>query len=539
MENTLFYGDNLDVLRDHLKDDSVDLIYLDPPFNSDANYNVLFRAPTGGRSESQIEAFEDTWRWSDASARALNDITKSPYTRVATLLVAMRAVLGESDLMAYLAMMAVRLVELYRVMKPNGTLYLHCDPSAGHYLKVLLDAFFLVGFRADISWKRSSAHNDTKQGRREYGQIHDMLLVLTKSDAWTWNAGYSNYDEAYLEKFYRLIEPETGRRYTLSDITGPGGARKGNPQYEVLGVTRYWRYTRERMQNLIDEGRVIQSGPGRVPREKRYLDEMPGIALQDVWTDIGPISAHAAERLGHPTQKPLALLQRIINVSSNQGDVVLDPFCGCGTAVHAAQKLGRKWIGIDVTHLAVSLIERRLLDAFPDLRFVVEGTPRDLDGARDLARRDKYQFQWWAVSLIDAVPQGGKVKGADRGIDGIRWVRSGPNGDDIERVLVSVKGGDNVGVAMVRDLVGTVDREKAAAGVLLTLTPPTRDMVREAAAAGRFNAGLGDFPRIQIYTIAELLAKIRVDLPPLGRNEGFRRAPRERGKQPIQNKLPI
>lgn len=246
----------------------------------------------------------------------------------------------------------------------------------------------------------------------------------------------------------------------------------------------------------------------------------------------------AAERLGYPTQKPLALLERIINASSNPGDLVLDPFCGCGTAVHAAEKLGRQWLGIDITHLSISLIERRLKDAFPDIKFDVHGTPKDFAGARDLAARDKNQFQWWAVSLVDAVPQGGvKKKGMDRGIDGIRWVRTGPRGTDVEQVIVSVKGGDNVTSGMVRDLKGTVERENAAAGLFVTLAEPTREMQREAAAAGLFETSFGRHPKLQIITIQQLLAGIRPDLPSLGRNEGFRRAPRERGKSAEQPDL--
>lgn len=537
--NTLYYGDNLDVLREHIADESVDLIYLDPPFNSNATYNVLFKAPAGQRSESQVEAFEDTWTWGDSAASAFADVMKSKHTDAATLLRAVNSFLRHSDLMAYLAMMSVRLIELHRVLKPTGTLYLHCDPTTSHYLRVLLDSIFVGQFRAEIIWKRSSAHNDTKQGRRELGRIHDTLLSYTKDEGWAWNPTYTAYDAAYLEKFYRHTDPATNRRYRLSDMTGPGGAAKGNPSYEVMGITRYWRYSKTKMEALIGAGRVEQRRPGTVPQERRYLDDMKGVALQDIWTDLPPISPQSAERLGYPTQKPLALLERIIGLSSNPGDVVLDPFCGCGTAVHAAEKLGRQWTGIDITHLAISLIERRLKDAFPTIGFDVKGTPLDLGGAADLARRDKYQFQWWAVSLVDAVPQGGRKKGADRGIDGVRWVRTGPKATDVEQVIVSVKGGEAVGVGMIRDLAGVIERESAAGGLFLTLADPTRDMRREAAAAGVFESSFGRHPKIQIYTIRELLAGIPIDLPPLGRHEGFKRAPRERGPQPTQTDLDV
>jgi site-specific DNA-methyltransferase (adenine-specific) len=283
-------------------------------------------------------------------------------------------------------------------------------------------------------------------------------------------------------------------------------------------------------------------GTPRLDGRKVYLDEMPGKMVGSVWTDIDRIGNTSAERLGYPTQKPLALLERIIAASSNPGDLVLDPFCGCGTAVHAAEKLGRRWIGIDVTHLAIGLIERRLKDAFPGIQFDVQGTPRDLASARDLAARSKHQFQWWAVSLVEAVPQGGSKKGADRGIDGIRWVRTGPREGDLERVIVSVKGGENVSVRDVRDLVGTVEREKALGGVLITLAKPTKEMLREAASHGFADTGLGQFRKIMVKTVEELMRGVHDEaerLPPLGRGEGFRVAPRERGKRGQQGALDL
>ncbi|MGD9538346.1 MAG: DNA methyltransferase [Alphaproteobacteria bacterium] len=526
MANQLYYGDNLGVLRESIADESVDLIYLDPPFNSNATYNVLFKSPTGTEAEAQVEAFEDTWHWSHQAARAYDEVLKSANTDAAQLLKAMRDFLGENDMMAYLAMMAVRLLELHRVLKPTGSLYLHCDPTASHYLKLLLDAIFgTENFRTEIVWKRSSAHSDTKQGRKQHGRIHDILFYYTKGKAWIWNPIYTIYDSDYIENFYKHIEPGTGRRYRLGDLTGPGGAAKGNPEYEVLGVRRYWRYSQRKMQKLIAEGRVVQTKPGAVPAYKRYLDEMPGVPLQDVWTDIPPIGAQAAERLGYPTQKPQALLERIILTSSNEGDVVLDPFCGCGTAVHAAEKLRRQWIGIDITCLAIGLIERRLKEAFPGIKFEIHGTPKTLEDAFDLAERDKYQFQWWAVSLIAARPYGGKKKGADRGIDGIRFFH--PDGKKTEAILVSVKGGANVGVNMVRELHSVLERERAPLGVLIVLALPTRAMEREAAAAGFYECDFGSFPRIQIVTLAELFQRRLPKLPPEPTDTTFRRALRE------------
>lgn len=293
------------------------------------------------------------------------------------------------------------------------------------------------------------------------------------------------------------------------------------------------------MEQWDKDGRLYfpKSMDGRI-RRKSFADELRGMPIQNLWTDIPEINSQATERLGYPTQKPLALLERIINASSNPGDVILDPFCGCGTAVHAAEKLGRTWIGIDVTHLAISLIERRLRDAFPGITFTVHGTPKDLEGARDLANRDKYQFQWWAVSLVDAVPFGGKKRGADSGIDGWRYMASGDR-NGVARAIVSVKGGDNVSVQMIRDLRGVIERERAEAGLFLTLAEPTRPMQEEAAKAGLFDTPFGNkrHPRLQIMTIAALLDGAKPDLPPLAIEAGFRKAEREDRSEQGQGSL--
>ncbi len=357
---------------------------------------------------------------------------------------------------------------MYRVLKPTGSLYLHCDPTASHYLKILLDAVFgKENFRTEITWKRTSAHSDTRQGRRQHGRIHDILFFYTKGSDWTWNPVYTPYDGQYIDQFYRHVEPVTGRRYRLDNLTGPGGGAKGNPSYEVMGVTRYWRYSKENMDALVKQGRVVQTTPGSVPQYKRYLDEMPGIPLQDVWTDTRPIGAQAKERLGYPTQKPEALLERIIRASSNEGDVVLDPFCGCGTAVAAAQKLDRQWIGIDITHLAVALMKSHLKTAFelePGRDYDVVGEPQDEGSARALWEQDPYQFQFWAVSLLEAQPQQEQKRGADRGIDGLVYFLDGPKRTP-QKIVVQVKGG-HVSAPQVRDLKGVVEREKAAMGAV-------------------------------------------------------------------------
>ncbi len=527
--NHLYYGDNLRVLRDHLPSESVDLIYLDPPFNSKRDYNLLFKSPKGHASEAQIEAFEDTWQWNQQAEREFDDLLHQPNTDVAEMMKALRGFLGENDLMAYLTMMANRLLELHRVLKPTGSLYLHCDPTASHYLKVVLDGVFgNNGFRTEISWKRQSAHNDAKQGRQQYGNVRDVIFFYTKSDEWKWNWLYTPYDESYTDDFYRFVEPETGRRYRLSDITAPGGAspEKRNPHYEFLGVTRYWRYSKESMAKLHAEGRIVQTAPGRVPAYKRYLDEMLGVGLQNDWSDIRP--PLGGESLGYPTQKPLALLERIIQASSNEGDVVLDPFCGCGTAVHAAHKLKRKWIGIDITCLAIGLIEKRLKDAFgARCKFEVHGTPQDLESARDLAARDKYQFQWWAVTLVEAQPFQGKKKGADTGIDGLKFFRD-LDKKEVRKIVVSVKGG-GIKPDDVRALNSVRDREKADIALFLSLENPTAAMTKDAAAAGFYESATGKkFPRVQLLTIEALLAgTARAEHPDYEPDLNFKRAKAE------------
>ncbi len=530
--NKLYYGDNLQVLRDYIPDASVDLVYLDPPFNSRQDYNVLFAEKDGARSASQITAFKDTWEWNLESQDAFEQIVERG-GRVADAMRAFKTLLGNTDMMAYLAMMAPRLVELRRVLKDTGSIYLHCDPTASHYLKLLMDGVFGPQFfLTEIIWKRSSAHNDAKQGRRQHGRIHDTVLFYSKSDKYVWNLQHTEYDESYVQDFYKHVEPETGRRYRLGDLTGPGGAAKGNPSYEVMGVTRYWRYSREKMNELIAEGRVIQTKAGGVPAYKRYLDEMKGVTLQDIWTDIPPIGAQAQERLGYPTQKPEALLERILKASSNEGDVILDPFCGCGTTVQVAQRLNRRWIGIDITHLAIGLIKNRLTTSFGEeikSTYVVIGEPKDLAGARQLASENKFQFQAWALGLVDARVEDSDRRGADRGIDGKR-IFFDDNSGNAKQVVLSVKGGASVQDSELRDLVGVLSSERAEMGAFISLAKPTRPMKLRAAEAGFYTSSDGSrYPRLQLFTIEGLLDKTeRLELPRHAREATFKRAPRVR-----------
>jgi DNA modification methylase len=529
--NQLYFGDNLDWLRNRevFPDASVDLIYLDPPFNSKRDYNLLFKSPKGKQSEAQIEAFKDSWSWGDTAERELLDLLNHKNTNVALMMNALVSFLGRNDMMAYLVMMATRLLEMHRVLKSTGSLYLHCDPSASHYLKIVLDAVFgKENYRTEISWKRQSAHNDTKQGRKQYGNVRDVIFFYTKSSEWKWHPLFTTYSQEYVDKFYRHVEPWTGRRYQLGDLTAPGGAspQKRNPHYEFLGVTRYWRFTKANMEKMYERGEIVQTSPGTVPRHKRYLDEAPGVSLQNNWDDVWPTHKH--ESLGYPTQKPLSLLLRIIETSSNPGDVVLDPFCGCGTAVHAAQKLKRKWIGIDITHLAISLIEKRLKDAFKShCEFEVNGTPKDLDAARNLAARDKYQFQYWAVSLVNAQPFQGKKKGADGGVDGIKFFHDVDKAG-ARKIVVSVKGG-GLKADDVRALNHVREREAAEIALFISLEEPTKGMIADAASAGFYTSAAGNkIPRVQLLTIDGLLSgKQRAEHPDHQPDLNFKKAKAE------------
>jgi DNA modification methylase len=532
--NLLYYGDNLDVLRRHVKDESVDLVYLDPPFNSQATYNVLFAAKDGRQAAAQIRAFGDTWHWDQAAAASYETAVESGGP-VADVLRAFRTFLGTNDLLAYLSMMAPRLVELYRVLKPTGSLYLHCDPTAGHYLKLLLDAVFgNRNFKNDITWKRTTTKGDYLQGATNWPRVHDMLLYYVKDDDadTTFNQQFASYSDEYVATKYRYTDA-TGRKYRLDNLTAPGAGSRGHPRYEFLGVTRYWRYNKEKMQALYAEGRVIQTKPGTVPQYKRYLDEVPGIAVGDVWDDIDPINSQAQERLGYPTQKPEALLERIIAASSKPGDVVLDPFCGCGTTIAAAQRLGRNWIGIDITHLAIGLIKTRLRDAFGEsVKYTVVGEPTTVEDAARLAQEEPYQFQAWALGLVGARQSGTLKKGADKGIDGRLYFHDGSG--DTRSIVLSVKAG-KLHANYVRDLAGVRTAEKAEIGVLISFEKPTQQMRSWAAGQGFYESPWGKHPRLQLLTVGELLAGKKIDAPrTAGTNITFRAAPKVEPRLAVQ-----
>ena len=585
MNNRLFFGDNLHVLRDSIADASVDLIYLDPPFNSKRDYNLLFKTPKAPRAgktskksgavtnekpeaeygfgEAQITAFEDTWHWGQQAENEFREILQHANTDVAELMRALRSFLKENDMMAYLTAMCLRLLELHRVLKPTGSLYLHCDPTASHYLKVVLDGVFgPENFRNEIIWRRTGSHNAAKR----YGPIHDTILFVTKSARYTYNNVLRPYMRGHVESRYKLQADGKYRFSSGGNVLTGAGIREGASggvwrQFNPTAKRRHWAIpsfyeelmppeyasgdSLQKLESLYEAGLVEVVEGNEWPSMVRYLSERDGTSVQDIWayqpyterTVVGTDSGIDADvrwygptdpdRLGYPTQKPTGLLERIIRVSSNEGDIVLDPFCGCGTAVHAAQKLKRRWIGIDITHLAVSLIERRLKEAFPGITFDVHGTPTDIAAARDLAERDKHQFQLWACGLVNAQPYQGGRKGADRGIDGLRYIEVGKN--QTEKIIVQVKGGATVTRSNIATLKGDVDREQAAVGLFITLAEPTREMLREATSAGHFETPHhGAVPKIQILTIEALLAGTKPQLPDLSRGaQTFKKAKRE------------
>jgi site-specific DNA-methyltransferase (adenine-specific) len=515
----------------------VDLIYLDPPFNSNATYNILFAEKSGEKSAAQITAFEDTWQWGPEAAADFDDVVRGDRAKLAALLRAIREFLGQNAMMAYLARMAVRLVELHRVLKPTGSLYLHCDPTASHYIKLLLDAIFSPkNFRNEIIWKRTSAHSSAKR----YGPVHDVIFFYTKSSHYIWNPQFTEYDQSYLDQFYRHIADD-GRLYRLSDITG-AGTRRGETGQVWRGVDvtkggRHWMFPPSELDKLDAAGRIYWPPNGNMPAYKRYLDEMPGVPLQDIFTDIQPAMGKV-QRLGYPTQKPEALLERIILASSNEGDIVLDPFCGCGTTVTVAERLKRRWIGIDITHLAITLIKKRLHDSFSPEElapYEVIGEPADAKSAAALAEVNRHQFEWWALGLVDAAPAQDKKKGADKGVDGVFYFQEKDDGP-YHKIIVQVKSG-HVGAKEVRELEGTRRQEKAEIAALLTLKPPTRPM-KEAAPADYYVSALFQelrFPRLQILTIEEIFAGKNINFPTWWSPDTFKKSARRRKNNPEES----
>ena len=486
--NRLYFGDCLDVMREDIPNESVDLIYLDPPFNSKRLYNAFM----GG---AQWVAFDDTWRWHEA-VDDFHDVASQP--RLAGMIEGLRMMLGEGPQLAYLSYMANRLVECHRALKPTGSIYLHCDPTMSHYLKAVMDGVFGEGhFRNEIVWRRYGAHNDVGQGSTHFGRVHDTLFLYGKGDAVTWHQEFTPLDEGYIKTTYRYVDEETGKRFTTTPLTGPGGAAKGNPVYEWNGHVRAWRYGRDTMQRLHNEGRLYYSRTG-YPRQKLYLGESKGVPTQDMWADIQALSGAHKERLGYPTQKPISLLERIVKASSNEGDVVLDPFCGCGTTIHAAQNLGRRWIGVDICVNACKVIEQRLRSHFDtlwdDIEFI--GMPKTPDDAKTLASLDKFRFERWAASLVDGMEANKRQRG-DGGIDG--WGRIPIRKGKFIDMVSQVKGG-STGPGDVQAFNGARQQASADLGIFTCFEGRVTTGMRNAAAsAGRFM----EAPVVQIYTVED------------------------------------
>ena len=499
-DNALYYGDCLDWMREW-QSETVDLIYLDPPFNSKQDYNMLYSADVAG--DAQYRAFADTWVWDDAAADRYGKFD-GQVGAVARTIRGLCRMLGECGMLAYLTYMAERLVECHRLLKPTGSIYLHCDPTASHYLKTLMDSIFgSENFRNELVWKRFNFHADAK---RKFGALTDRLLFYGSTSAsHPINRVRVPYSKAYVEtKFQR--RDKSGRRYRLENLNAPGGR---GPVYEFCGITRPWRMIEDKMRALDAQGRIYKDS--RVPQLIRFLDEMPGQAVGDLWADIPPINPRAKERLGYPTQKPLALLERIIRASSNKGDLVLDPFCGCGTAVDGARGLGRRWIGIDISSFAVDVMLQRL----GDRTIPVYGIPYDLHSARRMATDDPFGFESWAVSRLRGfVPNTKQV--ADGGIDGRARLAVKPDDWTSRLALAQVKGGKYHPIDGLRAFSSVVDSRKAALGCYITVEPFDTDSARKVFTnPSKIHVGGYPYRRFNRWSIADYFDERSPPLPPM------------------------
>jgi DNA modification methylase len=525
--NKLFYGDNLDILRKKIKDETVDLCYIDPPFNSKRNYNQIYNN-VGGEDQAQAQAFIDMWVWDYLANAGYTEIIANSEGRFQSqtveLIKGLRAVLGEGSLLAYLVSLTLRITEVFRVLKTTGSFYLHCDPTASHYIKVIVDSIFCSqggDYKNEIIWKRAeTVKGNFGQGSKRFDPNTDTIFFYSKSSRNTFNPLFSRYDDK-INEFYKHVEPNTNRRYQLISMTAPGDAAKGNPYYEVMGVKRFWRFSKEKMQELIDAGMVVQTSPGNVPRKKQYLDEGKGVPIQSLWADLPALHSQSKERLGYPTQKPESLLERILTASSNENDVVLDAYCGCGTTVVVAQRMKRQWVGIDITYQSVSLMLRRLEDAFgPSVleNVKTDGIPRDMASAQALAHKKddrlRKEFEKWAVLTYSnnrAIIN--EKKGADAGIDAVAYFLTSKT--ENAKVIFQVKSG-NVKRGDIATLRGDMGRENAVMAVLITLEEPSRPMVSEAKAAGQYTHEMmgRNYDRISIVTVKEIVDEgKRLEIP--------------------------
>ena len=527
--NRLYYGDCLAVMEE-MPPESVDLIYLDPPFNSSRDYNAIYTDETGRPLPTQIEAFCDTWILDEDRERAIRQMPilmreAGIDDEVAEFWRLWVKALRKTNprMLAYLSYMVQRLLPMRSLLKSTGSIYLHCDPTASHYIKIMMDAIFgHENFRNEITWQRTESHNTADR----YGNIADILLYYAKSSNATWNPQHQDYGEAQLSRFRH--EDSDGRRYKLENLTAPrpnSTSGKFNWRGTMPGPTRGWGYNLEQLEAWWHEGRIRTKSDGtpRMDGLKVYLDETQGKPLQNIWTDISRIPNTSAERMGYATQKPLALLERVIAASSNPGDLVFDPFCGCATTIEAAHRLGRRWIGIDIAIHAIKRVAKvRLqerLRLVEGADFEIKGMPRDMEGARDLWERDKYHFQKWAVEQVEGFVTARKA--GDGGVDG-RLYFAMPQQDAWERdplrsMVIEVKGGANVGIGAVRDLRGVLEREDAdMAGLILLQEPGGKKRAsfgRELAAAGDLEVHGTAYPRMQLLTVSEILAGKRFRTP--------------------------
>lgn len=512
--NILYYGDNLTIMQ-NLNSASVDLIYLDPPFNSQRNYNLIYERLTGHPVPEQEEAFCDAWV---LDAEKMEMAKKFPviyreqgYDEEVVQFWRMWVEAlkhTQPRLLAYLIFMSFRLLEMRRILKPTGSIYLHCDPNVSHYIKVIMDNIFgHQNFRSEIVWKRSHAHSSA----RRWGPVHDIILMYSKTDKYTWNKVYQPYEQTYVDQFFKFDDRDGRGRYWTGDLTGAGtrNGPSGEPWrgFDVRTMGRHWAYSPEELDRLDEERRIFWPQTQKaMPKLKRYLKEAKGLAAQDVLLDVPSLqrmSAAYVESLGYETQKPIGLLQRIIAASTNEGEVVFDPFCGCGTAIYAAHLSKRKWIGCDIAILSVRIVRDVLLKRYglrEDVDYRIDGVPLSIEGAQDLFDRDPKQFEHWAVELAGGFA--GTRHSGDKGVDGRIHFETASG---LRNMVISVKGG-KLSPAFMRELRGVLEREEdSMMGGMICLQEPTRGMLEEAAKAGRYDYLGTGYDRLQIRTIRELL----------------------------------
>jgi len=549
ISNQLFYGDNLEVLRKHIKDESVDLCYIDPPFNSKRNYNQIYNN-VGKEDQAQAQAFVDTWTWDDHANQGLAEILENYHGRFTSqsidLIAGLTKVLGKGSLLAYLVSMTLRVAEIHRVFKPTGSFYLHCDPSASHYLKIILDAIFCAqggDFKNEVIWQRTNSHNINA---KYFQKVFDQIFFYAKTDNYMWNQLYSEYSP---EQMKRYKQDAQGRWYTGQDLTIATASQERKFEWRgtLPPANRGWAASFEQLEQWYQEGKILtkKDGTPRMDGHKIFLDETKGKRMIDLWTDIERIGNTSKERLGYPTQKPEALLERIIKASSNEGDVILDAYCGCGTTIAVAERLQRQWIGIDITYQSISLILKRLEDSFGKNvldKIQLNGMQKDMESAQALALkaddRPRKEFEKWAIltysnnrAVINA------KKGADKGIDALAYFQG--DQDSPEKIIFQVKSG-KVKSGDIRDLQGTMTLNEAAVGIFITLQAPTKDMIQTAKIAGIYQSRYmsQSVDKIQIVTIQEIIEdKKRLDIRLMF--EVLKSAEKQRENQSVQIPLDV